>query len=44
MTITAKNCKELAEALNAQGFFLVTDLPPFTRIEIRRGEIVVRMP
>ncbi|WP_263287009.1 hypothetical protein [Pseudomonas sp. GL-R-26] len=44
MTIIARTCKELAEALNRQGFFLVADLPPLTRIEIRRGMIVVRMP
>jgi len=44
VTITAKTCKELAEALNKQGFFLVADLPVNTRIEIRRGMIVVRMP
>ncbi|WKL53108.1 hypothetical protein Q1W70_00440 [Pseudomonas kielensis] len=44
MTIIARTCKELAEALNSQGFFLVADLPARTRIEIRRGMIVVRMP
>lgn len=44
MTIIARTCKELAEALNRQGFFLVADLPEKTKIEIRRGMIVVRMP
>lgn len=44
MTIIAKTCKQLTEALNRQGFFLVADLPANTRIEIRRGMIVVRMP
>ena len=44
MTIVARSCKQLAEALNNQGFFLVADLPPGTRIEIRRGMIVVRLP
>ena len=44
MTIIASTCKELAAALNLQGFFLVSDLPANTRIEIRRGMIVVRMP
>ncbi|MGH8381775.1 hypothetical protein [Pseudomonas sp.] len=43
-TIIARTCKEVAEALHRQGFFLVADLPPQTRIEIRRGMIVVRMP
>lgn len=44
MTIIARTCKELAEALNRQGFFLVADLPARTKIEIRRGMIVVHMP
>ena len=43
-TIIARTCKELAQALQSPGFFLVADLPPHTRIEIRRGMIVVRMP
>lgn len=43
MTFTARTCKEIVEALNRQGFFLVADLPPLTRVEIRRGMIVVRM-
>ncbi|MDU9039961.1 hypothetical protein HNO91_11980 [Pseudomonas corrugata] len=43
-TIIARTCKQLAEALQKQGFVFVADLPPQTRIEIRRGMIVVRMP
>jgi hypothetical protein len=44
MTIVARTCKQLAEALQRQGFIFVADLPPNTRIEIRRGMIVVRLP
>ncbi len=44
MTVIARTCKEMARVLNRQGFFLVADLPPRTRIEIRRGMIVVRLP
>ena len=44
MTIRASNVASLVSALNLQGFFLVTDLPIGTRIEIRRGEVVVRFP
>ena len=44
MTIIARTCKQLAEALNCQGFFLVADLPAKTKIEVRRGMIVVRLP
>lgn len=44
MTIICKTAKQMTEALQRQGFFLVADLPPTTRIEIRRGMIVVRMP
>lgn len=43
-TIIARTCKELAQALQSQGFLLVADLPSRTRIEIRRGMIVVRIP
>ena len=43
-TIIARTCKQLVQALQAQGFVFVADLPPQTRIEIRRGMIVVRMP
>ncbi|WP_256349694.1 hypothetical protein [Pseudomonas gingeri] len=42
MIIIAKTAKELAKALQAQGFFLVTDLPRPLRIEIRRGMLVAR--
>lgn len=44
MTISANNVAGLVNALNLRGFFLVTDLPNGTRIEIRRGEVVVRFP
>lgn len=44
MTITVKNCQELARALQQQGFFLVADLPRPLRVEIRRGLLIARMP
>lgn len=44
MTITARTCKELTEALARRGFFLVADLPRPLRIEIRRGMLIARMP
>lgn len=43
MTIICKTAKELKEALNAQGFFLVADLPRPLRIEVRRGMLIARM-
>ncbi|SEC26332.1 hypothetical protein SAMN05216178_4020 [Pseudomonas saponiphila] len=44
MTITVKNCQELARALQMRGFLLVADLPRPLRIDIRRGVIIARMP
>ena len=44
MTIICKTVKELRDALQSQGFFLVADLPRPLRIEIRRGMLVARMP
>ncbi len=42
MTIICKTVKELRDALQMQGFFLVADLPRPLRIEIRRGMLVAR--
>ncbi|KAF1032991.1 MAG: hypothetical protein GAK37_00311 [Pseudomonas sp.] len=44
MTIICRTAKQLAEALQSQGFFLVTDLPRPLRIEICRGMLIARMP
>lgn len=43
MTITCKSVSELKEALNAMGFFLVSDLPGPMKVEIRRKVIVARI-
>ena len=43
MTIIARTCKELAEALNKQGFFLVADLPTRIKIQSRRGMLIARL-
>ena len=42
MTIICRTVNELRDALQSQGFFLVTDLPRPLRIEIRRGMLVAR--
>lgn len=44
MTIIARNAKEMTQALNNQGFFLVADLPKRIKVQIRRGMLVVRLP
>ncbi|AZD50535.1 hypothetical protein C4K20_5144 [Pseudomonas chlororaphis subsp. aurantiaca] len=43
VAIIARTAKQLAEALQSQGFFLVADLPRPLRIEIRRGMLIARV-
>lgn len=43
MTITARTCKELTEALARLGFFLVADLPRPLRVDMRPGLLIARM-
>lgn len=43
MTIICRTSKQLTEALQARGFFLVSDLPRPLRIEVRRGMIIARV-
>lgn len=43
MTVIARTIPDLVKALQRQGFFLVSDLPPI-HPELRRGMIVVRLP
>jgi len=42
MTIICRTARQLTQALQSQGFFLVTDLPRPLRIEVRRGMIIAR--
>lgn len=43
MTIICRTVNELRDALQSQGFFLVSDLPRPLRIEVRRGMLIARM-
>lgn len=43
MTIICRTAKQLTRALQAQGFFLVSDLPRPLRIEVRRGMLIARV-
>jgi hypothetical protein len=41
--IIARNAKAMTEALQRQGFLLVSDLPKRISIQSRRGMLVVRL-
>lgn len=43
MTIIARNAKAMTEALQRQGFFLVSDLPNRISIRARRGMLIARI-
>ncbi|WP_262984052.1 hypothetical protein [Pseudomonas chlororaphis] len=43
MTIICRTAKELAQALQKQGFFLVADLPRPLRVDMRHGLLIARM-